>query len=125
MPTKLIMYECSYCNKFRTKKKIYVEDHESRCFFNPKNKACLTCEFCKRRLRDNEEQHNYFGFVYTCSKYNISMFNRTNSKINIDNNTGEIIAEKSRFIRLESEKLIFPTSGCNEWRKKINKKKKT
>ena len=36
-------YQCSYCSFYRKTKKI-VKTHEDNCFYNPKNRACASCE---------------------------------------------------------------------------------
>lgn len=39
------MYECEYCGKRRYKTKKPMTRHEDSCYFNPKNKACVTCKY--------------------------------------------------------------------------------
>lgn len=40
-----IIYECEHCNKKWYMSKYRMKDHEYRCWYNPKNKACNTCEY--------------------------------------------------------------------------------
>lgn len=44
-----IIYECEHCGKRRYLSKYQMHVHETICWYNPKNKACNTCE------------HNYYG----------------------------------------------------------------
>lgn len=37
------IYECEHCNKKRLINKTQMKKHENICWFNPKNKTCLTC----------------------------------------------------------------------------------
>ena len=39
-----IIYECEHCEKRRYMSKYQMRDHEKICWYNPKNKACNTCE---------------------------------------------------------------------------------
>ena len=39
-----IIYECEYCGKKRYMSKYQMRDHEKICWYNPKSKACNTCE---------------------------------------------------------------------------------
>lgn len=39
-----IIYECEHCEKKRYMSKYQMRDHEKICWYNPKNKACNTCE---------------------------------------------------------------------------------
>ncbi|MDU2680151.1 hypothetical protein [Clostridium sp.] len=39
-----IIYECEHCNKKRLINKTQMRKHEDICWFNSKNKTCLTCE---------------------------------------------------------------------------------
>lgn len=41
---EIIAYECEFCGKKRYKHKGSAKRHEDKCFANPKNKACRTCE---------------------------------------------------------------------------------
>jgi len=123
MPKKIIIYSCSFCGNFKQVKKESVLKHESRCFANPKNKACLTCVNCVRRLRKGKERELYIGYVYTCKKTGISMFNIKSDervKINIDFR-GKIIARYSKlmlYINTEKGELLFPTSNCLTYKKR-------
>ena len=36
-------YHCDYCVKYY-KHKSSAQRHEKKCFYNPNNKACLSCE---------------------------------------------------------------------------------
>ena len=38
-----LIYECEYCNKKRLINKTQMKKHEDICWYNPKNKTCLTC----------------------------------------------------------------------------------
>lgn len=39
-----IIFECEHCRKKRYMSKYQMHVHESICWYNPKNKACNTCE---------------------------------------------------------------------------------
>lgn len=39
-----IIYECEHCNKKKLINKTQMKRHEDICWFNPKNKTCLTCK---------------------------------------------------------------------------------
>ena len=39
-----IIYECEHCNRRKLINKTQMRKHEDICWFNSKNKACLTCE---------------------------------------------------------------------------------
>lgn len=71
---KITKYACEYCP---TTKKSYmsstpVKKHEEICFYNPKNKTCLTCsKWCKEReyLIHDElpgSPTEYLGTTYEC-----------------------------------------------------------
>ena len=49
------MYECEFCHKKRYKTKPPIKRHEDVCYFNPKNKACVTC-------------NNYDNYNHECTK---------------------------------------------------------
>jgi len=40
-----IIYECEHCNRYRRMNKTKVKEHESLCWYNTKNKTCVTCEY--------------------------------------------------------------------------------
>ena len=55
------MYECEFCHKKRLKTKKPMQRHEDACYFNPKNKACITCKYlCK-------EDYGREGMVDSCA----------------------------------------------------------
>ena len=39
-----IIYECEHCNRKKLINKTQMRKHEDICWFNSKNKTCLTCE---------------------------------------------------------------------------------
>ncbi|EPR12380.1 hypothetical protein [Ruminiclostridium papyrosolvens] len=50
------VYQCEHCKKYKRTPRIYFKStdtytHEQFCFYNEKNKTCLTCKFNTR------EQH--------------------------------------------------------------------
>lgn len=49
-----IVYECEHCSKKRYLSKYKTRDHESICWYNPKVKACNSCN------------HNYYNVVRIC-----------------------------------------------------------
>lgn len=40
-----IIYECEHCNKKRLLNKIKMKQHENICWYNDKNKTCITCGY--------------------------------------------------------------------------------
>jgi len=40
---KITAYKCDFCNKF-LRSKMGIKLHESKCFYNPASKSCVTCE---------------------------------------------------------------------------------
>jgi len=53
-------YACDYCNKYY-KHKSSARRHETRCFKNPQNKACLTCGNFKTDYKD--VKYNYCDYT--------------------------------------------------------------
>lgn len=49
-----IIYECEFCRSVGNKKRSLSKDrmyrHENECFYNPKNKTCLTCAHNERHF---------------------------------------------------------------------------
>lgn len=44
MPKKITAYACSFgCGQRVVTSKKSMEDHETRCFYNPATKSCATC----------------------------------------------------------------------------------
>jgi hypothetical protein len=37
------IFECEHCHKKRLMNKSQMKNHEEICWYNPKNKSCLTC----------------------------------------------------------------------------------
>lgn len=131
MPKKIKMYGCSYCNNFKQSKIESVLKHESRCFRNPKNKACLTCKNLVRKFLTKEEKENYVGYLTICSKlkikhYTVKLYGNEHNlimkkQINIDVKTDEIIGTYSKTVLFEEIEniLVFPKSGCEKHQKKL------
>ena len=42
---KIQVYECEHCKKYYKKSASSVKDHEKICFYNPRNKSCVTCSY--------------------------------------------------------------------------------
>ena len=40
-----IIFECEYCYKKRLINKTQMKRHEDICWYNPKNKSCLSCKY--------------------------------------------------------------------------------
>ncbi|WP_251862144.1 hypothetical protein [Clostridium sp. Marseille-Q2269] len=40
-----IIFQCEHCNKKRLINKSAMEKHEERCWWNTKNKTCVTCKY--------------------------------------------------------------------------------
>jgi len=60
-------YQCDYCKKY-SKSKSVMKKHESKCFHNPKAKACDTCGNCYQSLckvRNEISPFNYARNVYS------------------------------------------------------------
>lgn len=123
MPKKHILYTCKYCNRLKPTIKSHVIDHESYCFNNPKNKACLSCKFFKRKRRSTNGELNILrGDYYDCSKRSL-VFLRVHGRVGrfntfdlvIDYKNGEVLQELDF---LSNDKAIFPTTNC-----KLHKRK--
>jgi len=63
---EVLMYECSYCEKKRYKKKKSAREHEAKCLFNKDVRACKTCYYNSYRINEGrycslwaESQGNY------------------------------------------------------------------
>lgn len=39
-----VIYECEYCSKKKLMNKTAMKRHEDVCWYNPKNKTCVTCK---------------------------------------------------------------------------------
>ncbi len=51
-------YQCDYCNKYY-KHKSSAKRHEKICFYNPENRACITCDNFKT---DYDVRYNYCDY---------------------------------------------------------------
>ena len=60
---EVLMYECSYCEKKRYKKKKSAREHEAKCLFNKDVRACKTC------ISNSYER----GIGRYCNKYRKSL----------------------------------------------------
>ena len=40
-----VIFECEYCSKKRLINKTQMKRHEDICWYNPKNKSCLSCGY--------------------------------------------------------------------------------
>jgi hypothetical protein len=128
MPKEIIYYACSFCGGFKQLKKEHTQKHEDTCFYNPKNKACLTCVYSKRRLRTLEEDELYSGFVWECKKKNIRHYRLHTAgygikeSINVDK-LNNVIGEKRLSLFFDYENtLVYPTKDCNDYEQKITLK---
>ena len=124
MPKKVTYYACSFCGGFKQLKKDNVIKHENNCFYNPKNKACLSCEYSKRRLRTHEEDESYSGFVWECKKKHIRHYRLHSAgygikeSINVDE-LNNIIGERRLSTLFDYDNtLVYPTKNCNEYKRK-------
>lgn len=52
-----IIYECEHCNKKRLINKTQMKNHEDMCWYNLKNKTCLTCEYFEYRSVQYEPKY--------------------------------------------------------------------
>ena len=43
MPTPVIMFECSHCQRRKYSHESSAKQHEKRCYWNPAKKACASC----------------------------------------------------------------------------------
>ena len=49
MPIEYKTYGCKYKCGFKHNKDIYIiEKHEEICWYNPKNKTCITCKYASK-----------------------------------------------------------------------------
>lgn len=62
-----IIYECEFCrSKNRPKRLMSAQGmylHENYCYYNPKNRTCLTCTHNKREFMS---KHIRFGYNVGC-----------------------------------------------------------
>lgn len=40
-----LVYACDHCGQFFAEDKIF--EHQDECVYNPKNKKCASCKFCR------------------------------------------------------------------------------
>lgn len=127
MPNKIILYKCKWCNRLKPTIKIHAIDHESYCFKNPKNKACLTCKFFKRRRRTYAEKSFTIGDIYECSKQKLSFMRIEKRKNGFMDERGYIVVnwengiiQKDIHFLGNIVKSIFPTFNCELHRRKTN-----
>jgi len=76
MPRTVKAYGCDYkCGQKVVLSKASMISHESRCFHNPKNKACASCKHFERELDDNgmDEPYNHFWTVQVCHAKEINL----------------------------------------------------
>lgn len=59
---KIIVFECEFCHR-TNKRKGRMQEHEDKCFQNPKSKSCITCKSMglagfveNRKITCHEEQ---------------------------------------------------------------------
>lgn len=64
-------YECEYCYKKLLHSKAGMASHEKKCFWNPKMRACMTCEHRDERDRTimSNGQISHQEYLY-CNKFN-------------------------------------------------------
>lgn len=67
---KVLRYYCDHCNKGFWKKSICLE-HEEKCFKDPKNKACMTCNNKKV-----EEGYRWFRWLHNINSFDEQEFKR-------------------------------------------------
>jgi len=122
MPKKHILYTCKWCHRLKPTIKSHVIDHESYCFKNPKNKACLSCKFFKRKRRSTSgERYHLRGDYYDCSKRSLVYLRISNAifkgeyELVIDYKNGDILQELNLF---SNERATFPTSDCELHKRK-------
>lgn len=88
------IYECEHCNKKRLINKTQMKKHEDICWFNPQNRACLTCEH----------------FEYQPSYYE--------PHTELDYCPNELVPE-IRYCNLQDKNLPRePITKCDSWREK-------
>lgn len=51
------IYECEHCNKKRLINKTQMKKHEDICWFNLKNRTCLTCKWFEYRSHQDEPKY--------------------------------------------------------------------
>ena len=60
MPRQVKAYGCEFkCGQKVVLSKASMVDHESRCFRNPKNRACASCKHFEREQDDNGAEGAY------------------------------------------------------------------
>lgn len=58
MAKKITAYSCEHkCGRNVLTSRRTMEEHESRCFYNPINKACVTCKFFESHEDSNGMEH--------------------------------------------------------------------
>jgi hypothetical protein len=129
MPKKVIKWSCSYCKNFVQTKIESVLKHESRCFYNPKNKACLTCANFKRHMLTKDEKKVYVGYKSVCIKLGIIHYSLPpkadvrKTQINLDTKTSELIGEYKNYgfhpFMEQINTLKIPTSNCKYHKRKL------
>lgn len=62
MPRQVKAYGCEFkCGRKVVLSKKSMIDHESRCFYNPEKKACVTCKYFERQLDNNGVEGAYYN----------------------------------------------------------------
>jgi hypothetical protein len=96
-------YQCEFCNKSYSSKRV-AENHESnKCFFNPDTKSCVTCEFL---LAVSVDQNYLEGGEDRCNTY---------YEIVCEENHG--IVENDDFPWEEDKKHFAYQTNCPFWKK--------
>lgn len=58
MPRKVTAYGCEFkCGHGVIMSKARMKEHEERCYYNPKNRACITCGNFSSELSSNGMEH--------------------------------------------------------------------
>ena len=62
MPREVKAYGCDFkCGRKVVLSKKSMADHESRCFYNPAKKACVTCKHFERQSDNNGVDGAYYN----------------------------------------------------------------
>ena len=87
MPIKISAWKCQYnCGRKVVVNKKSMSIHEKRCYKNPENKTCMTCEHDKFEWEQDYEGHQLGEATYTApyKDYYCEMQIRPKDKLVID-----------------------------------------
>jgi len=71
---QITKYQCDYCNRSYVSK-YKAKEHESKCFYNPSNKSCVTCKHVDvKEFFDSEGK--VYDAVSWCYQMDIEIFRK-------------------------------------------------